>query len=46
MKVALLFNEKPALADADLPDDTYEEYDDPATVCHIADGPAAAGRDG
>jgi len=36
MKVALLFNEKPALADADLPDDTYEEYDDPATVCHIA----------
>ena len=36
MKVALLFNEKPAHAEADLPDDTYEEYDEPATVCHIA----------
>ncbi len=35
MKVALLFNEKPAHVEADLPDDTFEEYDDPATVCHI-----------
>ncbi len=36
MKVALLFNEKPASMEAGLPDDTFEEYDDPATVCHIA----------
>jgi D-alanine-D-alanine ligase len=36
MKVALLFNEKPVHAEAGLPDDTYEEYDDPATVCRIA----------
>ncbi|HYW42734.1 MAG TPA: hypothetical protein VE959_07750 [Bryobacteraceae bacterium] len=36
MKVALLFNGKPASLEAGLPDDTFEEYDDPATVCHIA----------
>lgn len=36
MKVALLFNQKPAQPEADLPDDTFEEYDDPSTVCHIA----------
>jgi hypothetical protein len=34
--VALLYNERPAWAEDRLPDDTFEEYDDPATVCHIA----------
>ncbi|HEY4360002.1 MAG TPA: hypothetical protein VGN17_03495 [Bryobacteraceae bacterium] len=36
MKVALLFNEKTKTDEAGLPDDTFEEYDDPATICRIA----------
>jgi len=36
VRVALLFNEKPAAVEAELLDDTFEEYDEPATVCHIA----------
>jgi D-alanine-D-alanine ligase len=35
VKVALLFNEKPATMEAGLPDDTFEEYDHPTTVCRI-----------
>jgi hypothetical protein len=36
MKAALLFDEKPAPAETDRPDDTFEEYDDPPTVFRIA----------
>ena len=48
MKVALLCNQKPASLHAgspggfpggfpdELPDDAFEEYDDPATIRHVA----------
>jgi D-alanine-D-alanine ligase len=36
MKVALLYNARPAEVRADLPDDTYEEFDSDETLGHIA----------